>query len=214
MLARERGVSNQCTFLQCSAEKLEGIADGSVDVVTTRAVLAYVSDKIAALREFHRILKPGGRLSIAEPIFRDDAIEAIALRKMIDAQGQTPQDPLSTSSASLESRAVSRHRRANVQSPIANFSERDLVRVVNGLGFADIQLAFRIEIIPSRITSWDVFLGFSPHPWAPSLNVILANQFSPEERQLFEQILRPLVEARQVTTTDRIAYLTATKPPA
>jgi SAM-dependent methyltransferase len=32
------------------------------------AVLIYVKDKSAALREFYRVLKPGGRVSLFEPI--------------------------------------------------------------------------------------------------------------------------------------------------
>ena len=42
------------------------VVSGTVDVVATRAALAYVADKKAALGEFYRILKPGARLSIAE----------------------------------------------------------------------------------------------------------------------------------------------------
>jgi arsenite methyltransferase len=49
-IAVERKVRSQCTFLKCSAEKLPDIADSSLDVVATRAALAYVSDKSAALR--------------------------------------------------------------------------------------------------------------------------------------------------------------------
>ena len=59
-LAIERGVRRQCSFVECSADNLAGIADASVDAVTTRAVLAYVADKPAAFREFRRILKRGG----------------------------------------------------------------------------------------------------------------------------------------------------------
>jgi len=183
-----------------------------VDVVTTRAVLAYVSDKPAALGEFHRVLKPGGRISLAEPIFRDDALKAIGLKKLIDTQ-----DPHS------EVRVLHRLHRWKAaqfpdteeqmaQSPITNYSERDLLRFVNEAGFTEIRMAFHIEILPSNITSWDIFVGFSPHPWAPSLSVILAEQFTAEERQMFEQFVRPAVEARQFTTTDRMAYLTAKKP--
>ena len=60
-IALQRGVRAQCTFLECTAEKRRGILDASVDVVATRAVLAYVADKKAALAECFRILKPGGR---------------------------------------------------------------------------------------------------------------------------------------------------------
>lgn len=66
--AMQRNVLDQCSFFQTPADDLREIPDQSVDAVTTRAVLAYVSDKCAALREFRRILKPGGRVSIAEPI--------------------------------------------------------------------------------------------------------------------------------------------------
>src|ERR1019366_5647598 len=38
--AIELGVEQQCTFLEGSSEKLEGIGDTSVDAVTTRAALA------------------------------------------------------------------------------------------------------------------------------------------------------------------------------
>lgn len=43
------------------------------------------------------------------------------------------------------------------------------------------------------------------------LKVILAEQFTSEERTLFEQILRPILEVGQFITTERIAYLHAIK---
>jgi arsenite methyltransferase len=57
-LALERGVRDQCTFVQGSADNLSAITDASIDAVVTRAVLAYVQDKPLAFREFHRVLKP------------------------------------------------------------------------------------------------------------------------------------------------------------
>jgi len=38
-LALQRGVRSQCTFLECSAEALNGVADSTIDVVATRAAL-------------------------------------------------------------------------------------------------------------------------------------------------------------------------------
>jgi ubiquinone/menaquinone biosynthesis C-methylase UbiE len=44
--------------------------DASVDAVTTRSVLIYVAQKQQVIHEFCRVLKPGGRLSLFEPINR------------------------------------------------------------------------------------------------------------------------------------------------
>ena len=40
----------------------------TVDAVVDRSVLIYIEDKAAAAREYTRVLRPGGRLSIFEPI--------------------------------------------------------------------------------------------------------------------------------------------------
>jgi hypothetical protein len=84
--------------------------------------------------------------------------------------------------------------------------------MVRGSGFAEIHLELHIDVAPSLITSWEVFLNTSPHPWAPPLSLILAEKFTPDERQFFEQIVRPTVEAGQNFSTERIAYLSAAKP--
>jgi arsenite methyltransferase len=59
---------DRCRFVLASADSLDGIADASVDVVTVRSVLIYVEDKAEALRAFYRVLRPGGRISVFEPI--------------------------------------------------------------------------------------------------------------------------------------------------
>src|SRR4029079_2201518 len=61
-------VADHARFVQAPADDLTPVSDGTVDVVTTRSVLIYVEDKAAALREFHRVLRPSGRISIFEPI--------------------------------------------------------------------------------------------------------------------------------------------------
>ena len=46
------------------------LGDVEADVVTTRSVLIYVDDKPRAFAEFFRVLRPGGRIAIFEPINR------------------------------------------------------------------------------------------------------------------------------------------------
>jgi arsenite methyltransferase len=64
-IAQEIEVLHRCEFLRASADDFSSLAAASVDAVTTRSVLIFVSAKQQAFKEFHRVLKPKGRLSIA-----------------------------------------------------------------------------------------------------------------------------------------------------
>lgn len=213
-VAAERGVSSQCTFLAVSAEKLTDVADDSLDAVTTRSVLAYVHDKDAAFREFFRVLKPGGRLSIAEPLFREDALEAYVLRTLVEKGA----DDAGSQSARLLHRLKSAQfpdtPDAIAQSPHTNYSERDLLGLVQRCGFNRIHLEMHIDVKPMGVMKWSAFLKMSPHPWAPPLEQILNDRLTSEERRRYEEGVRPLVETGQLMSTDRMVYVTAEKPTA
>ena len=219
-LATNLGIHNQCRFVLGTAEKLDAIPAASVDVVATRASLAYVADKPAAFREFHRILKPSGRISLCEPIMQDDAFETCALGRLIAAQPNHPHI--------AHLKLVHRWKAAQYpdneekvwRNPITNFNERDLARMARESGFINIHLELHIDYLQNPAaangpsSSWEVFLSLSPHPWAPSLRQIMADQFTPEERLRLENELRPNVESRNWVTSEIVAYLTAEKPPA
>ncbi|HEV2272295.1 MAG TPA: methyltransferase domain-containing protein [Steroidobacteraceae bacterium] len=207
-----RAVRNQCTFLRCPADHLDGIADASVDAVVTRSVLAYVADKTAALREFHRVLKPGGRISLAEPVYQDDALAAAAARALIDS---TPPERTSMLTVLLHRWKAAQFPDTEeeiLKSPLASYSERDMIQFAQAAGFADLHLELHIDILPSIVRSWDVFISSSPHPLAPPLSVIMAEQFTLEEREFFERSMRPAIEDPKAVSTDRMLYLTARKP--
>jgi arsenite methyltransferase len=94
---------------------------------------------------------------------------------------------------------------------MTNYSERDLVRYAQDCGFTDIHMELHIDVGSSKKISWEVFTGSSPHPLAPSLNQILTDQFTRQERELFEAILRPVIETYGTVAHDRMAYLQAVK---
>ncbi len=208
----KRGWSDRSSFVLGSAERLDGVDEGSVDAVTARAVLAYVQDKAAAAREIYRVLRPGGRLSIGEPIFRDFALQiGHRVRKLAASPA---------CEATAELRLVARCQAAQypttveaiASNPLTNFSEWDLVSLFEGSGFSEIHLEFHIDVWKALPMRWETFIDVSPHPLAPTLREILQSQFSAEEAMCFEAFLRPEVEAGNRNERETIAYLTATKP--
>ncbi len=211
--ATSRGVRQQCTFLMSSAECLSGLNDDSVDTVTTRSSLAYVADKNAALRECFRILKPGGRLSIAEPVFRDDALATASMKTRLSSGEWDPKKSILPFLHRWRSAQYPDTYEGIQRSPIANYSERDLLQWAQTIGFRELHLELHISITNSYRKSWEVFIDSSPHPLAPTLRMILCERFTAEERQLFEAFVRPMVLSSELSETDRMVYLTALKPP-
>jgi len=212
--AVESGVRDRCTFLQTSAERLKGVPDESADVLVTRAVLAYVSDKAVAARQFHRVLKPGGRVSIGEPVCRSEALQLAALT---DFLGSRPPD-----AATARARLLQRCRAAQLPStleeiqsnPLTNFSERELVTIFEKAGFPEVHLELHIDVRKAAAVPWDTYIDIAPRPGAPTLREAMASRLSESEQRQFEEGFRPLVESGQNTERDTIAYLTAVKPGA
>ena len=211
--ATSRGVRQQCTFLVSSAEHIGGLNDDSVDAVTTRSSLAYVADKNAALRECFRILKPGGRLSIAEPVFRDNALAAALMRTRLESGEKDPEKSILPFLHRWQSAQYPDTNEGIQSSPITNYSERDLLQWAQTVGFRELHLELHISVTNSYRKSWETFLNSSPHPLAPPLRTILHERFTAEERKLFETVVRPMVESSELSETDRMVYLTALKPP-
>ena len=61
------GWLDRARSVTAAAEDLAAVPDESVDVVTTRAVLIYVHDKRSVFASLHRVLRHGGRASMARP---------------------------------------------------------------------------------------------------------------------------------------------------
>ncbi|HEX9341291.1 MAG TPA: methyltransferase domain-containing protein [Thermoplasmata archaeon] len=59
------------------------LPDGSVDVVTSNGVLNLVPDKSSAFREIYRVLKPGGRLQLADIVVQSDVGDVCGLNPQL-----------------------------------------------------------------------------------------------------------------------------------
>lgn len=185
--ATELGVLDRCTFVEAAAADLSPIEAASTDVVATRSVLIYVKEKAAAFGEFRRVLRPGGRLSIAEPINRFGAEE----RRRRGFLGY-PATGLEEIAAKVW--AVFEAIQPPDSDPMLDFDERDLLRLAEGAGFFPLRLTLdaRIEATPPR--NWDGFLDVAWNPNVPTLREAMEQVLTPQERQQVAVQLRPLVE--------------------
>jgi ubiquinone/menaquinone biosynthesis C-methylase UbiE len=202
--AQSLGVINRCQFIRASADDLSAVASGSVDVVTTRSVLIYVSDKARCFRQFFRVLRPSGRLSIGEPINRFCHPEPPGWLRGYDC----------TAIVALVSKLDALYERLQPSGtdPMLDFDERDLLRFAQEAGFESIHLDYTAAIAgtPTR-EDWDTFFNRAGNPRIPTLKEAADEALAPEERERLVAHLRPLVEAGKGTSREAFAYLWARK---
>jgi arsenite methyltransferase len=82
--ARAAGLHN-VEVVEGNAESLP-LPDESVDVVTSNGVINLVPDKAAAIAEIYRILRPGGRVQIADIVVGDLPSEACRAKPQLWAE--------------------------------------------------------------------------------------------------------------------------------
>lgn len=66
--ARAAGLADRVTFQRVDAGEALPFADGTFDAVTCVDAINHLPDRAQALREWARVLKPGGRLMFTDPI--------------------------------------------------------------------------------------------------------------------------------------------------
>ena len=196
-------IQDRCQFVPASADDLSMFEDGSIDAVTTRSVLIYVSAKQRAFAEFYRLLKPNGILSIFEPINRF-------------AYPEPPQrfcgyDVAPVVEITNKVKAVYGSLQPPDTDPMTDFDERDLIDCAEQAGFTQINLELQVEIKPPDDASWEAFIHVAGNPKIPTLEEAMQQALTPSEREAFVQHLRPLVAARQGQQRSAVAYLWAVK---
>lgn len=80
------GLSNRVRFHQSGAYQIP-LADDSVDVAVLIATLTEIPDRLLALNELRRVLKPGGRLAISEEMPHPGYVPAPVVRKWLRVAG-------------------------------------------------------------------------------------------------------------------------------
>lgn len=203
--ASELNVLDRCEFLRASAEDLSQVPDGSVDVVSVRSVVIYVSDKQRAFDEFYRVLKPGGRLSMFEPISRYGRPEPPHLFNGFNVA------PVAALADKVK--AVLLRAQPPDVDPMFNFDERDLLVHAERAGFTEVHLDLDVAIkpFPAERPAWEVLLRTAANPRVPTLGEAMATALTPDEAEAFTAHFRPLFETGQGTARTARSYLWAVK---
>ena len=157
-------------YLVGGAEVLP-LPDDSVDVVMTRSVLVYVREKAEAVRELFRVLRPGGRASIFEPVNRRNT----QLWELVDF-------------GDLADRVEADfHRRWPREHPMQDFDVEDMAGWFDEAGFAEVDA----DVVVSTVTvTPDAVLHGVGAPGSLSLVDAWAERFSPGEVAWLEAAVR------------------------
>jgi ubiquinone/menaquinone biosynthesis C-methylase UbiE len=204
---KSRGALDRAQFATANAQDLVEIPDSSADIVTTRSVLIYVADKAKAFAALYRVLRPGGRLSLFEPInqlmFPEpiDRFWGYEIRSVIDLAAR-----VKATFAALEDSAF--------HAAMMDFDDRDLSRFAEKAGFERVHVECHIDIepgAPMRSVSLDALLDSSPNPNAPTVREAIIAALSGSEQQKFlAELERAFAENKPVRRM-AVAYLAARK---
>lgn len=203
VLAEQMQASDRCAFLRAPADDLQGTGAESLDAVTTRSVLIYVKDKARAFREFYRLLKPGGRASLFEPIN--------SFNESYRSGSWPGEDICEITDLARRLQDFFRNLQPLDTDPMMDFDERDLLGYCEDAGFATIDLRLDVRVGREPPASWDSTLKSSGNPNIPTLGEVIDRLFAPDERQRYESFMRPRVEAGGLVRRGAVAYLRASK---
>lgn len=203
-LATEAGISDRCRFVQAPARDLTPIADQHVDAVTLRSVLIYERDKADSFAEFHRVLRPGGQLSLFEPINR---FGGPASPNRFAGYDTTPVADLVANLRELYDTI-----QPPGSDPMVDFDEHDLVAFAEHAGFNEVHLRLHVDIHPVEARPWQTVLNSSPNPRVPTLAEAMSQTLTAEGAARLSNHLRPLIERGQGEQRMAVAYLWARRP--
>jgi arsenite methyltransferase len=169
------------------------LLDASVDAVLTRSVLIYVKEKAEAAREFHRVAKSGGRVSLFEPINSRNLL----LSQAVDFS------PLGHLGDRL--RTWNEAFYANPNDPMIDFDEKDLEHFFLDAGFIDVRLELGAD---EHQVQGDRFLTQVGAPGRPTLLQRWREDFEREDVDRLEAFVRN----RNIPVRYPYVFLTASKP--
>jgi arsenite methyltransferase len=169
------------------------LRDASVDAVVTRSVLIYVDNRAEAAGEFARVLRPGGHVSLFEPINKRNLL-------LTDAVDFEPLGELGE-----RVRVWNEAFYKDSDDPMLTFDESDLERFFRDAGLTDVHVDLGAD---EHDIPGERYLNQVGAPGRPTLLERWRDAFAPED---VERLAAFLTE-RTVPARWPHAFVTARKP--
>jgi arsenite methyltransferase len=192
------GALDRSSFVRASAVDLSPIPAASVDVIVERAVLLFIEDPGSVFDEYHRVLRPGGRLSLGEPlniwmaVDRPGYLWGYDVREVLDLERKLVEIEQATGTGDKDL--------------LCGFDDRDLIDMARDAGFHDIDVQTDLSLAsPPARDDLDVFLDTAPNPLASTTRALMEAALTPDEAVRFQAVLGAALregrgERRQAST--------------
>jgi ubiquinone/menaquinone biosynthesis C-methylase UbiE len=174
------------------------LADGCADAAVARSVLVYVADLLAAIAEAARVLRPGGRLSVFEPV---------NARRTHDAEltGVTSTELTQIRDALADATPTAR--------TLTAFDEQHAAALAAEAGFTGITIT--ADVARNRLTdiaSVEATLTRPGHPGAPTPLDTVALALGAEVARRYADAWRHAIRTQgTITYSTPAVYITATR---
>ena len=197
--AKKNGIETNMEFLQTNATDIK-LPNDSVNVVLLRSVLVHISNKLDAIKEFYRILKKHGRLSIFEPIIKKNT----KYYELIKSDNFPNYEQIKKFEKKMAS---------DENDPLVNFDEYMLRNYLIETGFKNIDIEVSIESSTYQVHQSIIDLWFStpPSPGKPVLKQKFLEFMGEQEVNNFIEMLKHELIGRRITLNSPVVYVFAEK---
>ena len=197
--AKTCGLENKMDFIQTDASDTK-LPENSMDVVVLRSVLVHILDKSKTIKEFFRILKQGGRISIFEPVIRKNT-------KFYELM--TPENYFNYQALKeAEDKMVS-----DETDPLMNFDQDSLKKDFEEAGFKNIDIDIVVQSSTYQVSKEMIEPWFNtpPSPGKPTVKEKYLQVFSEAEVNEFIEKLKQDLDGKTITINSPTAYISAEK---